>query len=76
MGISSSYSEIVRVRVVLKKLPTTPLFQIYTWQLQAVNDTVLAIQADSYLSKLSTWPLKNSLMTILNSISKTSFLLF
>ena len=48
MGISSSYSEaeIVRVRVVLKKLPTTPLFQIYTWQLQA-NDTVLAIQADS-----------------------------
>ena len=54
MGISSSYSEIVRVRVVLKKLPTTPLFQNCTWQLQAVNDTVLAIEADSYLSKLST----------------------
>ena len=47
MGISSSYSEIARVRVVLKKLPTTPLFQNCTWQLQAVNDTVLAIQADS-----------------------------
>ena len=50
-------------------------FQNYTWQLQA-NDTVLAIQADSYLSKLSNWPLKNSLMTILNSISKTSLFLF
>ena len=46
MGISGSYSEIARVRVVLKKLPTTPLFKNYTWQLQA-NDTVLAIQADS-----------------------------
>ena len=53
MGISSSYSEIARVRVVLKKLPTTALFQNYTWQRQA-NDTVLAIEADSYLSKLST----------------------